>query len=32
LNRKGDSRLFLSSLAGLIIRIIKDKGAGNVTK
>jgi hypothetical protein len=32
LSRKGDSRLFSSSLAGLIIKVIKSKGGGNVTK
>jgi hypothetical protein len=32
LNKTGDTRLFLSSLAGLIIKFIKDKGEENVTK
>jgi hypothetical protein len=31
-NRRGDSRLFLSSLAGLIIKVTKHKGGENVTK
>jgi hypothetical protein len=32
LNKTGDTRLFLNSLAGLIITFIKDKGGENVTK
>jgi hypothetical protein len=32
LNKTGDTRLSLSSLAGLIITFIKDKGRENVTK
>jgi hypothetical protein len=32
LNQKGDTRPFLGSLAGLIIKVIEDKGGENVTK
>jgi len=32
LNKTGDTRLFLTSLAGLIIKVIKSKGGENVTK
>jgi hypothetical protein len=32
LNRKGDTRLFLSSSAGLIIKVINSKGGGNVAE
>jgi hypothetical protein len=32
LDGKGDTRLFLSSLAGLIIKVITSKGGGNVAE
>jgi hypothetical protein len=32
LNKKGDSRFFLNSLAGLIIKIIKSDGGGKCYK